>query len=378
VFVAKLSPSGSSLVYSTYLGGGGDDVGHGIAVDGSGSAYVTGETHSTDFPTVNAYQTAQQGNLDAFVAKLSPDGAGLVYSTYLGGSDDDFGYSIAVDAATNAYVTGTTISANFPTLYPLATFAGTNGFLTKLSPTGSSLAYSTYLPLGTGVGVEAKAVAVDSTGSAYVAGHDGMDAFVTKVTPSGIGLTYSYFVSLAGRSPDFIGGIAVDSSGAAYVAGVTYSTDFPLVNPIQGTYQGDGDMFISKFEGTTPMAFYTVTPCRVVDTRNAVGPLGGPALACSSTPAPRTFPFAGACGIPATARAVSYNVAVTQPTAAGNVRLFAAGDPLPLASSINYSAGATRGNNGVAVLGTGNLNVSCHQALGGTTHVIIDVNGYFQ
>src|SRR5262249_52084821 len=107
VFVTKLSPSGSSLVYSTYLGGGGIDYGYGIAVDGSGSAYVTGQTGSSDFPTVNPYQS-DQGDTDAFVAKLSPDGAGLVYSTYLGGNAEDAGFSIAVDAATNAYVTGVT------------------------------------------------------------------------------------------------------------------------------------------------------------------------------------------------------------------------------------------------------------------------------
>jgi hypothetical protein len=161
------------------------------------------------------------------------------------------------------------------------------------------------------------------------------------------------------------------------VTGVTASIDFPTVNPIQGSRQGEDDAFVAKPEGTTPMAFYTLTPCRVVDTRNAVGPFGGPALACSSTPAPRIFALAVACGIPATARAVSYNVAVTQPTAAGKVRLFAAGDPTPLVTSINYSAGATRANNGIGVLGAGSLSVTCHQA-SGTAHLIIDVNGYFQ
>jgi hypothetical protein len=162
-------------------------------------------------------------------------------------------------------------------------------------------------------------------------------------------------VRLAGSSIDNPKAIAVDSGGAAYVRGGTFSLDFPTVNPIQGSRQGENNAFVAKLEGTTPLGFYTLTPCRVVDTRNAVGPFGGPALACSSTPAPRLFALAVACGIPATARAVSYNVAVTQPTAAGNVRLFAAGNPTPLVSSINYSAGATRGNNGIAILGAGNF-----------------------
>src|SRR5205814_8754446 len=116
-FVTKLNPTGSALVYSTYLGGSSSDAGSGIAVDAAGNAYVTGGTGSTDFPTtIGAFQTTKGGGFrDAFVTKLNPTGSALVYSTYLGGSGDDYGYGIALDALGNAYVTGGTGSTDFPT-----------------------------------------------------------------------------------------------------------------------------------------------------------------------------------------------------------------------------------------------------------------------
>src|SRR5204863_1173594 len=112
-FVTKLDPAGA-LVYSTYLGGTGDEAGHAIAVDSAGNAYVTGTTTSADFPTVGPFQPTLRGGGDAFVAKLDPNGASLVYSTYIGGEADDFGFGIALDAAGNAYVSGSTASATFP------------------------------------------------------------------------------------------------------------------------------------------------------------------------------------------------------------------------------------------------------------------------
>src|SRR4029077_1139456 len=115
VFVAKLNSAGSALVYSTYLGGSDNDIGNRIAVDALGNAYVTGTTSSSDFPTVNALYPALRGVADAFVAKLSPSGSALIYSTYLGGSDSESGYAIAVDSSGNAYVTGQTASTDFPT-----------------------------------------------------------------------------------------------------------------------------------------------------------------------------------------------------------------------------------------------------------------------
>jgi hypothetical protein len=133
-FITKLSSTGSSLIYSTYLGGGGGDAGFGIAVDGRGNAYVTGNTSSSNFPTLNPYQT-DQGDRDAFVTKLSRNGASLIYSTFLGGGSDDYGRGIAVDGSGNVYVSGETGSSDFPTLnpYQMSYQGGYDAFVSKLT-----------------------------------------------------------------------------------------------------------------------------------------------------------------------------------------------------------------------------------------------------
>jgi hypothetical protein len=248
-FVAKLNPSGSALVYSTYLGGSGYDQGNAIAVDSAGNAYVTGGTRSTNFPTMNPLQPANAGGLfgDAFVAKINAAGSALAYSTYLGGSDSDQGNGIAVDSAGNAYVTGFTGSTNFPTTPGAFETTGPGGFVSKLNPIGSALLYSTYLDGGGPSGI-----ALDSAGNAYVAGSAGpnfpttkdavqptfgggnSDAFVAKLNPLGSGLMYSTYLGGSGDEDqdqyNFVlipGGIAVDSKGSVYVTGNTFSSDFP-------------------------------------------------------------------------------------------------------------------------------------------------------
>jgi hypothetical protein len=270
-FVTKLDPSQSgadSLLYSTYLGGGGTDFGEGIVVDSSGNAYVTGYTSSTDFPCLNQYQT-YQGLDDAFVTKLDPSQSGtssLLYSTYLGGGSLDYGTGIAVDSSGNAYVTGYTVSTDFPCLNQYQTDQGyDDAFVTKLDPSqsgSSSLLYSTYLGGGSldyGTGI-----AVDSSGNAYVTGYTvstgfpclnqyqtyqgSYDAFVTMLDPSQSGansLLYSTY--LGGWNDDRGCDIAVDSSGNAYVTGYTFSPDFPCLNQYQ-TYQGSYDVFITKLD----------------------------------------------------------------------------------------------------------------------------------
>ncbi|MFU2192317.1 SBBP repeat-containing protein, partial [Methanobacterium sp. MZD130B] len=144
VFVSKLDPTGA-LVYSTYLGGTDYEYGYGVAVDGDGNAYITGETSSTDFPTTSdAYQTSYAGFGDAFVSKLNPSGTGLVYSTYLGGTDYEYGFGVAVDGDGNAYITGSTYSTDFPTTpgaYQNTNKGGSEVFVSKLDPTGA-LVYS--------------------------------------------------------------------------------------------------------------------------------------------------------------------------------------------------------------------------------------------
>ena len=279
-FLSKLNPTGTALVYSTYL----DGVGYGLAVDGTGNAYIAGNTGSPSFPvTAGAFQPASKSCCGPFVSspfvtKLNPAGSALVYSTYLGGSGicvfsmgpqgyvSDGAAGLSVDSAGNAYVTGDAYSSDFPTT-PGAFQAknkafhydggdvcpeipGSNAFVTKLNPTGTALVYSTYLG---GSGPDgASGVTVDSAGNAYLAGGasstdfpvtqgafqttnrstPGGNAFVTKMNPAGSGLVYSTYLGGSGR--DNATGLAVDGAGNAYATGSTSSTDFPIT---QGAIQ---------------------------------------------------------------------------------------------------------------------------------------------
>ena len=330
VFITKLNSTGSALVYSTYLGGNDVDAGHGIAVDANGNAYVTGLTTSTNFPTTpgaflsvpgfgfvtkldptgstlvystylgpstqgagiavdaqgNAYVTGQTGStlpttpgaiqpvfgggpVDAFVMKLNPAGSGLVYSTYLGGSDVDFATGIAVDTSGNAYVTGPA-GAGFPTTpgaFQPASGGSNHAFVTKLNPDGSALVYSTYLG-GNGSDFGA-GIAVDADGNAYVTGGTTSTdfpttpgalqpvitggfgyAFVTKLNPAGSALVYSSY--LGGTNGSGMGvnnrgaGIAISAAGSAYVTGFTFSNNFPTTpDAVQPTFAGNWDAFVT-------------------------------------------------------------------------------------------------------------------------------------
>jgi hypothetical protein len=271
VFVAKLNAAGNALVYSTFLGGSSDishsgyDAGYGIAVDSSSSAYVTGVTTSTNFPTVNPIQaTHAGGSSDAFISKLNAAGSGLVYSTFLGGARDDYSHQIAVDSSGNAYITGSTDSPDFPTMNAFQTAYGggnNDAFVSELNFEGSALVYSTYLggtdnDAGTGI-------TVDSSGNAFVTGltystgfpiHNPLqgsnagaqDAFVAKLNAAGDALEYSTY--LGGRFNEYGAGIAVDPSGSAYITGYTNSTDFPTHNPLQGSKTGAQDAFIAALD----------------------------------------------------------------------------------------------------------------------------------
>jgi hypothetical protein len=252
VFITKMNATGSSLAYSTYVGGRGADVGKGIAVDSSGNAYVTGYTESTDFPTVNAIQSSLAGSANAFITKINATGSALVHSTYLGGGGSDIGYGIAVDSSGNAYVTGTTNSTNFPTANAIqSSLAGpTNAFIAKINASGATLVYSTYLGGSGYPGDSSASIGVDSSGSAYVTGTTnstdfptvnaiqatfrgpGSDAFVAEINASGSVLLYSTYF---GDNNTGGTGIAVDSSGDAYVTGNT-SGNIPLVNAFQSSF----------------------------------------------------------------------------------------------------------------------------------------------
>lgn len=249
-FVTKLDPSGSTLIYSTFLGGGISDVAYGLAIDSSGDAYVTGLIASTDsFPiTPGAFQTTLTGIHNAFVTKLNPSGSGLLYSTYLGGSFADVGFSVAVDNAGDAFVAGTAQSSNFPVTagsFQTGLHGGSNAFVTKFNPNGTGLLYSTLL--GGSQFDSAYSIAIDNSGEAYLTGltnstdfpispgafqttlntveTNGDNAFVTRFNASGSELVYSTF--LGGNRFDLGREIVADGSGAAYATGSTSSTTFP-------------------------------------------------------------------------------------------------------------------------------------------------------
>jgi hypothetical protein len=185
-FVSKLNATGSALLYSTYLGGIGDDYGFGLAVDTSGNTYVTGGTLSVDFPTTpGAFQTTFGGYIDAFVTKLNDTGSALAYSTYLGGSANDAGSGVAVNASGSAYVAGYTYSSDFPTTpgaFQTSLHPYQDAFVSKLNAAGSALVYSTYLG-GNGawqsLGDQGNGIAVDDSGSAYVTGYTASSDFPT-------------------------------------------------------------------------------------------------------------------------------------------------------------------------------------------------------
>ena len=354
VFVAKFDPGGS-LSFATYLGGNGADRGFGIAVDGT-ALYIVGDTTSPDFPLQNPTQPSLGGDSDAFVAKLSKDGSSLMYSTYLGGSRAEEGLGIAVDGSGNAYVAGATLSDNFPTTAvspsfnigitqtcydpsnPGASIPCSDAYVAKYDPAGN-LSYATYLGgyledaataiavdgageayvtgitysptfdtpngfqqsrpggfgdafilqldasgkvsygtyLGGGGWDQGQAIAVDAGGNVYVAGATNTsstsipplpltsalqhqygggtyDAFVAKVNPANPAASQlQYLTYLGGGGKDFAFGIAVDGNGYAYVAGETTSTDFPVDSALQSTWFGVGnndwgDAFVSKID----------------------------------------------------------------------------------------------------------------------------------
>jgi uncharacterized repeat protein (TIGR01451 family) len=271
------------MVYGTLLGGSGDDYVCGIAVDAAGNTYIVGQTTSLDFPVVSAYHTTSAGSNDIFVTKLNAAGSALIYSTYIGGSADEVPGGIALDSSGNVYVAGQTLSTDFPTknAYQSANAGFNDIFLTKIGPFGSNLLYSTYL--GGKSDDTGRAVAADNSGNAYVTGQTysigtgngpfptthsayqgnsggGADAFVSKFNTLASGsssLVYSTF--LGGNSDEKANGITIDASGNAYVVGeiASYpiyptppSSNFPLVNPYQSLFNnGNLDPLAGNTDG---------------------------------------------------------------------------------------------------------------------------------
>ena len=260
-FLFRVNPNGSLVAFSTYFGGSGNDFAFGAVFDGTfDSVYITGETSSGDLTTMNPFQGSLAGESDVFVTKFDYYG-GLLYSTYVGGAAYEGGLGITVDSNLNAYVTGVTRSSDFPTLVPYqSAYAGVDdAFVMKLNATGNGLLYSTYL--GGAYEDVGNEIAVDGSGNAYVAGYTNssdfptvdpiqaakagsLDAFVFKLDAIGSTCLSSTYI---GGSDDDIGeGIAVDASGNTYVTGLTWSSDFPTVNPYQGARAGQTDVFLLK------------------------------------------------------------------------------------------------------------------------------------
>jgi hypothetical protein len=282
-FVTKLNSDGSDPVYSTYLGGDSYDEAFDIEVDASGQAYLTGYTRSTNFPTLNYYQL-DQATADGFVTKLGSGGDELIYSTYLGGSYDDYAYAIAVDDVGSAYVTGSTISFDFPNIDPYQTNQPYyDAFVSKFNADGDDLVYSTYL--GGGHDDAGNDIVIDDAGQVFITGETlsdnfptvagyqgdqpGSDMFVAELNATGNDLLYGTY--LGGNGDDYGYGLVLDNAGAVYIAGMTYSDNWPTVNPVQ-SYGGDADACVAVLnpDGQS-LAFGTYLGGVLEDGANAIG-----------------------------------------------------------------------------------------------------------
>ncbi|MCX7745062.1 MAG: SBBP repeat-containing protein [Flavobacteriales bacterium] len=276
-FVAKLNPTGTALVYSTYMGGSNDDIAHNIKVDDNGYAIIVGSTQSSDFDTTaSAYQTTLAGNLDAFISKINTTGTGLVFSTLLGGANDEVAKCLDIDVNGNIYVTGYTESADFDITtgaYQEIYIGYSDVFVTKLNSTGSSLIYSTYI--GRYYDDEGYGIAVDADGNAYITGYTSntnfpvttgvfqtiygggvSDIFVLKLNSGGTGLIYSTFIG--GSNREYSYGIDIDNTGCAYITGYAY-VDYPITTNADQT-SGDGfwsEVIVTKLDPTASTLLYS-------------------------------------------------------------------------------------------------------------------------
>jgi hypothetical protein len=271
-FITKINSSGTAILYTTYLGGSAYDIGEGIAADMAGSVYVTGSTFSANFPTTaGAFDTSHNGNRDIFVTKLAPAGNALVYSTYIGGSNDDRAWSIAIDNAGNVYIAGDSLGGGFPLTFGTYSGGGGDSVVCKLNAAGTALTYSMMVG-GSGEDL-ARGIAIDSQNAAYVTGHTTSvnfpvvggpdtthngeyDAFIYKVNPAGTALTFSGYIG--GNDHDMGIGVAVDPGGNSYVTGRTRSTNFPTTtSAFDNTFNGAYDVFVTKVSSNGATLLYS-------------------------------------------------------------------------------------------------------------------------
>jgi hypothetical protein len=299
-FVSKLNPAGNTLVFSTYLGGSGSDTANGIAVDAGLNSYVVGDTTSMNFPAT-AFQTAYHGSQDAFVSKISPDGGRLLYSTYLGGAGADHGAAIAVDSSGSAYIAGSTWSSDFPVAnaYQRTIAGGSDAFIARLSSNGNTLLFSTYLG--------------GSGGSVWY--------------------------------PETAQGIALDTAGNAYVVGVTSSADFPLSHAAQPQLLGEMDAFVSKVNSSGAMMYSTYLGGSGVEMGNAIAVDASGAAYVAGYTYSTDFPVTG-----------GFQTAIGGDCDAFMAKLSPAGDSLVYATYLGGSGSDTA--TGVALDASGNVYLS--------------------
>lgn len=262
-FIHKLKTDLSGILYSTYLGGTGYDYGARIAVDEPGNIYVFGRTSSSDFPLKTPYQSSYGGgSYDAFIAKLKPDGSGLVFSTFLGGNGSEYSEGFSLDKSGVIYIAGRTDSSDFPTKNALQGYlkGGYDTFAAKIKPDGSDLIYSTYL--GGSADDQVTYCVVDDAGNLYLCGRTyctdfptrnpfqatlagSGDGFISAITPDGSDLLFSTY--FGGSSDDFGYKLGMDGSGRLYLQGFTKSSDLPVKNAYQGYNGGQQDAFLVRF-----------------------------------------------------------------------------------------------------------------------------------
>ncbi len=267
IFVSKISATGNSFVYSSYIGGSLDDVATSVTSDGSGNIYITGYTTSTNFPTVSPIDGSHNTDWDIFVLKLNATGSALNFSTYIGGSNKDRGDEIILDNLGNLYLTGFTRSTNFPvtaSAYDTSANGSWDAFALKINAAGSSITYATYL--GGSVDDFGYALAVDTAGNCFVAGQTSstdfptasayqaatggsVDGFFTKLAASGSSLVFSSY--FGGNQGDWIEALQLDPLNKVYLCGVASSTNFPIVGAYDNSYNGGGgDCFASRLSAS--------------------------------------------------------------------------------------------------------------------------------
>ena len=379
--IFKLDNAAQNLYFGHYVGGSGSDYYYGLATDKSGNIYCAGATTSPDLLVgnangTNAAQMTLGGAVDAFVQEFNSVGS-LVYSTYLGGSGNDYGYAIAADAAGNAYVTGSTVSSNFPkagTPFQSALKGGTDAFVAKIAPTTGTLVYSTYL--GGSANDAGYGIAVDSSGAVYLTGETASpdfpllgpyqssnaggasDAFVTKLAGSGSSLVYSTY--LGGSGADAGLGIAIDGAGNAYLTGSTTSTDYPVSSDaFQRTNQGAGGAPNAMVTALNPagsgLLFSSylggngAQKASVGDFGNAIAVNCAAGLVVAGSTSSNNFP----------ATSGSYTATYPGGTTAGFVAQIAAGGGIPaitpggIVNNANFATGPVAPGSIVSIFGTG-------------------------